>query len=533
MFAICDLAETVFCDTHAVESVFAKDFFQFFTSFAIEFRICIVVRIIDEWKRNNVETWIKCRVDQVGVHGDLNRVPIHQSLNTFGLVAVCKLVSCINIDFNLSACSFFHQFTELTSAVSPGTCLSSGASEVPGCFRPVQITVIFHCIEGILCEKVNQILGIVIALALQFVYKPVIDTVNCFFEGVDVHVFFLCDCYTVLACPAFFDLVISGAVDVTLIFNCFLSCLVNNFLLLWCETVVDVFVDTEEQAVINCIPHRAVRLNLLNTCSVDSGKRILLTFYCVLLKCCVSFRPVHVCGISAPSLVAFHQKVGACYTNLQVLHIVYRFNLMFAVCDFAETVLCNTHAVESVLTEDFFQLCTCFAIEFRICIVVRIIDERKRNNVETWIKCRVDQVGVHGDLNRVPIHQSLNTFGLVAVCKLVSSVNVDFDFAACGFFHQFTELTSAISPCTCLSSGACEVPGHFRPVKVAVICDCVKGVIAVSCLLGSCVRGSGGLITCVGAFFCKSFRKESGGDRDVCNDQKNCNAGCDHWHNCP
>ena len=206
---------------------------------------------------------------------------------------------------------------------------------------------------------------------------------------------------------------------------------------------------------------------------------------------------------------------------------------MFAVCDFAETVLCNTHAVESVLTEDFFQLCTCFAIEFRICIVVRIIDEWKRNNVETWIKCRVDQVGVHGDLNRVPIHQSLNTFGLVAVCKLVSSVNVDFDFAACGFFHQFTELTSAISPCTCLSSGACEVPGHFRPVKVAVICDCVKGVIAVSCLLGSCVRGSGGLITCVGAFFCKSFRKESGGDRDVCNDQKNCNAGCDHWHNCP
>ena len=47
MFAICDLAETVFCDTHAVESVFAKDFFQFFTSFAIEFRICINQDIYD------------------------------------------------------------------------------------------------------------------------------------------------------------------------------------------------------------------------------------------------------------------------------------------------------------------------------------------------------------------------------------------------------------------------------------------------------------------------------------------------------
>ena len=61
------------------------------------------------------------------------------------------------------------------------------------------------------------------------------------------------------------------------------------------------------------------------------------------------------------------------------------------------------------------EVSTSFAIEFRICIVVRIIDERKRNNVETWIKCRVDQVGVHGNLNRVTIHQSLNTFGLRCV----------------------------------------------------------------------------------------------------------------------
>ena len=171
----------------------------------------------------------------------------------------------------------------------------------------------------------------------------------------------------------------------------------------------------EEQTVINCIPHRAVRLNLLNTCSVDSRKWILLTFNSVLLKCCVGFRPVHVCGISTPSLVAFHQKVGTCYTNLQVLHIVYRFNLMFAVCDFTETVLCNTHAVESVFTEDFLQLCTCFAVEFRICIVVRIIDERKRNNVETWVKCRVDQVGVHGDLNRVTIKMVVPFFRISSI----------------------------------------------------------------------------------------------------------------------
>ena len=43
----------------------------------------------------------------------------------------------------------------------------------------------------------NRILSL-IHISLQLVYKPVIDTVNCFFEGDDVHVFLLCDCYTVL-----------------------------------------------------------------------------------------------------------------------------------------------------------------------------------------------------------------------------------------------------------------------------------------------------------------------------------------------
>ena len=36
----------------------------------------------------------------------------------------------------------------------------------------------------------------------------------------------------------------------------------------------------------------------------------------VLLQCSVGFGPVHICGICAPSLIAFHKKIGSCYTDL-------------------------------------------------------------------------------------------------------------------------------------------------------------------------------------------------------------------------
>ena len=47
--------------------------------------------------------------------------------------------------------------------------------------------------------------------------------------------------------------------DVTFVFNCLLTAFINNCLLFWCEAVIDILIDAEEQTVINCIPHGAVR----------------------------------------------------------------------------------------------------------------------------------------------------------------------------------------------------------------------------------------------------------------------------------
>ena len=243
------------------------------------------------------------------MHRNLYRISVHQRLNTFGLVSVGKLVCCVYINFDLSAGCFFHKFTELTSAFCPCTCLRCGACKVPCCFRPVKITVVIHSIHGIFCEKIYQILCIIIALTLQFLNKPIVYTINSFFEGINIHIFFLCESYAIAFFPAAHDLFVTGTVDVTLILYCFLSTLINNCLLLCGQTVIDILIDTEEQTVINCIPHRAVWLNFLYTCCINCRQRVFLAFYCVLLQCGVGFGPVHVGRICAPSLIAFHKKV--------------------------------------------------------------------------------------------------------------------------------------------------------------------------------------------------------------------------------
>ena len=57
------------------------------------------------------------------------------------------------------------------------------------------------------------------------------------FEGIDVHIVFLCECYTILGFPSAHDLFVTGTVDVTLILYGFLSTLVNNCLLLRCQSI--------------------------------------------------------------------------------------------------------------------------------------------------------------------------------------------------------------------------------------------------------------------------------------------------------
>ena len=130
--------------------------------------------------------------------------------------------------------------------------------------------------------------------------------------------------------------------------------------------------------------------------------------YRILLKCCVGLGPVHICSICPPSLITLHKEIRAGYTNLQILHIIYRFYLMLAVCQLTESVLCNTHAVKSVAVKDLLQLVSGLSVKLRICIIIGIIDERQGYHIEAWIKCRIDQIGMHGDLYRVSVHQCLD-----------------------------------------------------------------------------------------------------------------------------
>ena len=181
---------------------------------------------------------------------------------------------------------------------------------------------------------------------------------------------------------------------------------------------------------------------------------------------------------------------------------------MFAIGDLTETILCDTHAVQTIFGKQFFQFFTGCPIKFCICIIIRIIDKWKRYYIKSRVKCGIDQVGMHGNLYRVSIHQCLDSFRLISVCQLVGSINIDFDLASGSFFHQFTELTATICPGTCLRCGAGKVPGHLRPVKVTVIFNCVKGIVVISGIFRSstsCIRCS--LLSRVRTIFCKSFRK--------------------------
>ena len=332
-----------------MQSILTEDFLHLLSCLTVKLGICVFHRIINKRQGDYVKSRIKCRINQVGMHGNLYRVSVHQCLDSLGLVSVCQLVCCIYVYFYFSSCGLFHQLAKLAAAISPGRSLSCGACKIPGSLLPAKVTVIANsgkCLYQLFC--------ILVSLRFQFLNEPLIYTVNSFLKGLNVHILFCSEGNAVFVFPAVHDLFITGAVDVTFVLYGFLSCLVYNSLLFRCKTIINLLVDTEEQAVIDGIPHGAVWLNLLYTGCVDCRKRILLTLNCVLLKGCVSLRPVQVGCICAPSLIAFHKKVGTGNTDFQVFHIIHRFYFADTVGQFTETVLCNTHAMESVLTKNFF-----------------------------------------------------------------------------------------------------------------------------------------------------------------------------------
>ena len=196
--------------------------------------------------------------------------------------------------------------------------------------------------------------------------------------------------------------------------------------------------------------------------------------------------------------------------------------------------------MQAVLIKDLFQFFACLAVQFGIRIFYGIKQERKRYDVKSRVKCRVNQVAVHRNLYRISVHQCLDSLGLVSVGQLVCSVYIDFDLAAGCFFHELAELTSAFCPGTGLGGGAGKVPGLLFPSKVTVISDIIVILIAggISCCaaIRTIATGSIGIRCCsyrsgISSVFCQCFWKERGNLRNIRNQKQNCYRCCDHWHN--
>ena len=125
--------------------------------------------------------------------------------------------------------------------------------------------------------------------------------------------------------------------------------------------------------------------------------------------------------------------------------------------------------MHAVALQDLFHLLTGCPVQFCVRVLHRIEQEGQGYHIETRVKGRIDQVGMHGYLHRIPVHQGLDALGLVSIGKLVGSIDIHMNFAACGLFHHFTEFTPCLSPGAGLCGGAGKVPGLLLPGKVASV----------------------------------------------------------------
>ena len=143
---------------------------------------------------------------------------------------------------------------------------------------------------------------------------------------------------------------------------------------------------------------------------------------------------------------------------------------------------------------------------------------------------------MHGDLYRIAIHQRLDAFRLVSVCKLVGSVNINLYLASGSLLHQLAKLTTAVCPGRGFGCGAGKVPFHLRPVKVAVVADGVKGIVpvaAVGCLvIGSHLSRTSSRITGIRSVLCQRFWKRYRNCRNISYNSQNRYTRYQHRHHC-
>ena len=103
-------------------------------------------------------------------------------------------------------------------------------------------------------EDCDQVCCIFVALILQLFLIPLSYAGNSILEGIYIHILVSGNGHSIVILPAVHDLLITGTVDVTLIINRFLACLIDHSLLLRCQSIINLLVDAEEQTVIICVP---------------------------------------------------------------------------------------------------------------------------------------------------------------------------------------------------------------------------------------------------------------------------------------
>ena len=187
--------------------------------------------------------------------------------------------------------------------------------------------------------------------------------------------------------------------------------------------------------------------------------------------------------------------------------------------------------MQSVFLQKRIHLFPCLAVQFGICVLHRVKDKRQGYHVKARIESRIDQIGVHGDLYRVSVHQGLDTLGLVAVGKLVSRVYFYVYFAACGFLHELSELFPGLCPGTGLRGGAGKIPGLLFPAQITVVTDLIVilRTVVPGCTVCMICQLGGSRIGASGKNLGQAHRYLG----DIGDHQQHHYTRCDHGHNCP
>ena len=113
-------------------------------------------------------------------------------------------------------------------------------------------------LSGGLLRRLNIACGIAHKPKLIFLDEPTVavdpQSRNSILEGINIHILVSGNGHSIVILPAVHDFLITGTVDVTLIINRFLACLIDHSLLLRCQSIINLLVDAEEQTIIICVP---------------------------------------------------------------------------------------------------------------------------------------------------------------------------------------------------------------------------------------------------------------------------------------